>query len=250
MNGQHIDLPYQIPSREFDTRSASLPPSTFDAIGDDATIGVAGFDPGSDESAAGVTLTMDGFSAAYAKLRKSCEESARDAIAAAPWASPVAVPYTLAAKSPDGQSPAVSQNTPAGSAPPTPGETVRSAANATGSPAQADPMKPGCTLQIADAPQHMTGRVTGFVSGDQALAGTRAAEAQLGAKISPAYLSLKRVKVEAYPQSGDWTTLAAIPEHIAVKIGDLVDLSSRYRDPALPCNFIPWTINRPVDHAG
>jgi hypothetical protein len=39
-----------------------------------------------------VTLTMDGFSDAYAKLRKSCDEPPANAIAAAPPAKPVAVP--------------------------------------------------------------------------------------------------------------------------------------------------------------
>jgi hypothetical protein len=28
----------------------------------------------------------------------------------------------------------------------------------------------------------------------------------------------------------------------------MVELASRYRDRALPCHFVPWTINRLVDH--
>jgi hypothetical protein len=43
--------------------------------------------------------------------------------------------------------------------------------------------------------------------------------------------------------------MAAVPEHMSVKIGDTVELNSRYRDPTLPCHFIPWTINRLVDGA-
>jgi hypothetical protein len=42
-------------------------------------------------------------------------------------------------------------------------------------------MKQSCTLQIADAPQHMTGRVTGFPSGEEVSAATKAVEAALGA---------------------------------------------------------------------
>jgi hypothetical protein len=42
--------------------------------------------------------------------------------------------------------------------------------------------------------------------------------------------------------------MAAIPEHTAVKMGDLVELNSRHRDQSLPCHFIPWTINRRVNH--
>ena len=89
--------------------------------------------------------------------------------------------------------------------------------------------------------------MTGVVSEGQALAATRAVEAQLGAPISPAYLSLQRVTV-ADPQS-NFRTMAAIPKEMSVQMGDLVELSSRYRDPSLPCHFIPWTINRLVDHA-
>jgi hypothetical protein len=61
-------------------------------------------------------------------------------------------------------------------------------------------------------------------------------------------VSLRRATVEDYPP-GNFRTMAAIPEQMTVQIGDLVELSSRYRDAALPCHFIPWTINRLVDHA-
>ena len=88
-------------------------------------------------------------------------------------------------------------------------------------------------------------RVTGFLSAERALAATRTAEAQLGAKISPAYLSLPRVSIEN-PQR-NLTSIAAVPEQMTVKIGDVVEVGTRYRDPSLPCSFIPWIINRHVD---
>jgi hypothetical protein len=91
-------------------------------------------------------------------------------------------------------------------------------------------------------------RVTSFVSPEQALAATQAVEAQLGAKISPSYLSLPHVAAEGYPNSS-FKTLAAIPQQMTVKIGDVVELNARYRDAGLPCHFIPWTINRLVDAA-
>ncbi len=75
-------------------------------------------------------------------------------------------------------------------------------------------------------------------------------EAQLGAKVSPDYFSLTRVMVEIEPAekgATDRTTMAAIPESLAVKIGDLVELDGRHRDQSLPCHFIPWTINRLID---
>jgi hypothetical protein len=113
---------------------------------------------------------------------------------------------------------------------------------------QADLTQQSCTAQLPGAPDHVTGRVTQFVPAEQVLSATRAVEAQVGAKISPAYLPLRRAGIEG--QNGSFSTMAAIPEYMTVKIGDLVELNSRYRDASLPCHFIPWTINRLVDRAG
>jgi hypothetical protein len=103
-----------------------------------------------------------------------------------------------------------------------------------------------CAAPMADAPTHLIVRVTGVVPGEQASAATRTVEAQLGAKISPAYVSLPRVAIEGYPDT-NIKSMAAVPERMTVKIGDLVEVNTRYRDASLPCHFIPWVINRPVD---
>jgi hypothetical protein len=102
-----------------------------------------------------------------------------------------------------------------------------------------------CALQIPGTPQRLTGRVTGFVSEERALAATRAVEAQTGAQISPTYQSLRRVAVE----DGSFKTMAAVPDGLTVQVGDLVELNGRYRDPSAACHFIPWTINRLVGRA-
>ena len=68
----------------------------------------------------------------------------------------------------------------------------------------------------------------------------------MGAKISPAYVPLPRVAIEGYPDT-NIKSMAAVPERMTVKIGDLVEVNTRYRDASLPCHFIPWVINRPVD---
>ncbi|HEY2534512.1 MAG TPA: retropepsin-like aspartic protease [Xanthobacteraceae bacterium] len=107
---------------------------------------------------------------------------------------------------------------------------------------QQQQVQQSCTASIATAAQHFTGLVTGFLTDEQVLAVTRSVEAQLGAKLNPAYLRLKHVWVSW--QNGSSMTMAAVPEHMSVKIGDSVELNSRYRDPSLPCHFIPWTINR------
>jgi hypothetical protein len=101
-----------------------------------------------------------------------------------------------------------------------------------------------CALQIPGTPQRRTGRVTGLVSEDQALAATKAVETQTGAQISPAYQSLQRVTVE----DGSFKTMAAVPSELTVQVGDLVEVNTRYRDPGLACHFIPWTVTRLVGH--
>jgi hypothetical protein len=105
-------------------------------------------------------------------------------------------------------------------------------------------------LKISDTPKHATGRVTKFISDEQALGATKTVERQLGAQISPAYLSLRRVRVESNGEDDDWATMAAIPTGLDVKIGDSVELNKRYRDPTMPCHFIPWTINRRISDPG
>jgi hypothetical protein len=130
-------------------------------------------------------------------------------------------------------------------------EVVGNIGPPSGSPAQSEPSQQNCPLQIPNAPQHLMGRVASFVPVDRVLAATKEVENQIGAKISPAYLHLKRAWVSIAPQNGtSWSTFGAIPEYMTVNIGDSVELNSRYRDPSLPCHFIPWTINRVVGQAG
>jgi hypothetical protein len=143
------------------------------------------------------------------------------------------------------QAPAISQNAPAA---PIPLRPQPAASNAAGSPTQAEPTQRRCALEIANMPLYSTGRVTGFLSEEEALVRTKAVEARLRAQVSPGYLSLRHVTVKEYPQGG-FTTMAAIPEQMVVQIGDVVELNGRYRDPSLPCHFIPWTITRLPGHA-
>jgi len=120
-----------------------------------------------------------------------------------------------------------------------------------GSSAPAQPPPQACSLRADRAPQHFTARAFVFVSAEQALAATRGVEAQIGGKVSPGYLSLNHVGLEYYLPTGNRaTTMAALPPNMTVRIGDWVEVTSRYRDPSLPCNFIPWTINRILNHAG
>ncbi len=253
VNGRRVDLPQQIASQGFYMRAATLTVSTFDALDDNATLELPAGDPaGSGGSAGGMTLNMQGFAVAYAKLRKHCDEPTRDVIAAAvpakqiPYLSPEspALQYQWAAQ------PRTEFPNPPAAAPVARSTAAQPVSNAE-PPSRSEPVRQGCHLEIAAEPQHLRGRVTGFLSGDEALIRTRRMEAQLGAKVSPDYFSLTRVMVEIDPadkdRSSDRTTMAAIPEAMAVKVGDLVELDGRRRDQSLPCHFIPWTINRLIE---
>lgn len=99
-----------------------------------------------------------------------------------------------------------------------------------------------CKLSISTTPTHAVARVTGFVAEDEALAIKSEVEARVGAKESPKYATQRRVWTTGLHSS--FTTTAAVPDGMAPKIGDVVELNSRYRDPSLPCSFVPWTINR------
>jgi hypothetical protein len=273
LSGQRLDLSNTYTAKDIDFRSASVPAGRFDAVDDNATIGLSNEPARPDASA---TLNMRGFSVAYAKLRNSCDERARNTMAAAspPFVSPamappampvpyfgVGVPGALTSPAVQGWPGAQNRGAAPPAAQPVP---ARSASRAADSPTQSEPVpsepepsepvpsepvQEACNLHIADEPQHLTGRVTGLLSGEEVMTRTQRVEAELGGQVSPAYVSLKRVRVERYPPAGNWSTMAAIPEHMAVKIGDLVELNGRHQDESLRCHFIPWTINRVVGHA-
>jgi hypothetical protein len=254
LNGNRVDLRDQIPSAEFDIHSARLSASAFEAAGDDTTIELSAADLDRNPTSGGMALDMAGFSAAFAKLRKSCDDSVPNLVATtlpanAPF--PYLDPKSLGTLSAPASWPGP-KNPPAAPFAVAPAAIQpiprAAAANAAPPPPPSPPVQPVCGLRISDVPQHTMGRVTGFLSGDEALTRTRRVEAELGARINPDYFALKRAIVERYPD-GNGSTMAAIPEDMDVKIGDLVELASRYRDQALPCHFVPWTIDRLVDHA-
>ena len=79
-NGQRVILRYQIPWRQFDVYSTSLPADVFDFVSRGANIKVSGINQArNDGSAVSVTLNMDGFLDVSVRLRTSCDESARNA---------------------------------------------------------------------------------------------------------------------------------------------------------------------------
>jgi hypothetical protein len=77
VNGLRMDLPYGT-SAAIETRTIPLLANVVDSADDNGAIEVFGFDPGrNNEPQSPITLDMKGFSAAYAKLRKACDDSSR-----------------------------------------------------------------------------------------------------------------------------------------------------------------------------
>jgi hypothetical protein len=75
MNGLRIDLPHAVRSGKFEIRTTTVLPDAVDSADDKGAIEISGFDRGKgDEPQPRMTLNMAGFSVAYAKLRKVCDE--------------------------------------------------------------------------------------------------------------------------------------------------------------------------------
>lgn len=123
------------------------------------------------------------------------------------------------------------------------GDGSKAASNATQSEQR-------CNAQNPPGPQIYRGLVAGFLTDQQVMDITKAMEVKTASKVNPAYLPLRHVIVNGDRQSPGLRTMAAIPAQISVKPGDAVELSSRYRDPILPCHFIPWTVTRLINGGG
>ncbi len=225
LNERQIPFAWVINEKLY-VRSAMISADVMDGVAA-ATIVLPGSEFGREQGPAGdIALTTTGFSAQYATLHDACvqPQSAARPASQNPGLSPVTLPQPAL---PPAMWPAPQPVIP---------------------PPQGGPTQQSCSARVPAAPQHVTGRVTGFATEQQALATTHIVEAQVGAKESPAYLPLRRAVVKASWQNQNLQTMAAIPEHMSVKIGDTVKLDSRHRDPSLPCNFIPWTISQISEH--
>jgi hypothetical protein len=72
VNGSRIDLPYATPGETIEMRTTVVWPDAIDSADDKGAIEISGFGP---EPQRRIILNMVGFSAAYAKLRRACDES-------------------------------------------------------------------------------------------------------------------------------------------------------------------------------
>jgi hypothetical protein len=106
VNGTPIDLPYtgQAQAGKIELRTTALWPDAIATAGDDAAVEISGFDrtvadgrlpdraTSDGQAQAPVALNMAGFSAAYAKLRKACDEPASTGNACGAEMSPRCMP--------------------------------------------------------------------------------------------------------------------------------------------------------------
>jgi hypothetical protein len=232
-SGRRIDLLVQISSPGYDLRTSSLTAAEVALLsGAEATLQLPGTDlVRADDAKGSMFLDMSGFPDGFAKLRTSCSGVAGDAKSTVAHST---VPKVASSPTPSpgpGASPALETHLDA--APLAEPAVARSSAS------------PACGGKIPSEPQHVTGRVTAFLSDEDAQERTRMVEISLGLKSSAAYASLPRVNVVR--SDGRGSTMASIPENMTVKLGDMVELNSRRWDQNIPCAFIPWTINRLID---
>jgi hypothetical protein len=108
VNGMRFDLPdpSQAQAGKIEIRTTALSPDAIASAGDGAAVEISGFDGaavgGSPDGASGdgqlqdrIVLNMAGFSAAYVKLRKACNETASAANACGAEMSPRCMPEAL-----------------------------------------------------------------------------------------------------------------------------------------------------------
>jgi hypothetical protein len=93
-----------------------------------------------------------------------------------------------------------------------------------------------CRLSLSGAPGETSqGVVVGVESRATSLARIPHAEAMLGGAIDPAYVNNTRFTVSL----GNSTQVFIAPASIATHIGDRVLTQGPYRNPNLPCNYVP-----------
>ena len=90
----------------------------------------------------------------------------------------------------------------------------------------------------------------GFLSPERAAALLAQTEAQMGAKINPAFIANRRAMVGVRGLEGSRRVVALVPAVMAIKQGDHVAFTGGHRDATLPCNYVPNLISGPAPTSG
>jgi len=103
-----------------------------------------------------------------------------------------------------------------------------------------------CGLGPDSAERLAVGTIVRFISPEAARGIIMKTQARTGGTISPAYEHQQRVLVQVEPRSGNSNPTVVVPDQLNVAIGDVVQFSTGHRDLALPCGYIPNTIDKIV----
>ena len=90
------------------------------------------------------------------------------------------------------------------------------------------------------------GTVVGFMSASQAASLLARTQASVGASINPAFLHNARAVIGVPDAHSGRKAIALVPAGLTVKPGDRVTYAGGFRDPSLPCNYVPPLISGPI----
>ena len=72
-------------------------------------------------------------------------------------------------------------------------------------------------------------------------------QAQLHAQLNPAYVNNLRAVIT--PEGTELRFIALVPASMTVKTGDVVEFNGGYKDPSLPCAYVPNLVSRIIGAA-
>ncbi len=113
-------------------------------------------------------------------------------------------------------------------------------------PPLAAPQAASCSLIAPLDGQRFVGKAQGPVDDLSVRRAVANVELSANGKMSPEYVGKPRELIVIPWGTGSLRTFAVLPAGVAVFPGDTVEVVGRHRDPAKPCNFIPWTLTRVV----
>lgn len=112
-----------------------------------------------------------------------------------------------------------------------------------GAQAQADSSPPfACSLAVG-LQQTLTGMVIRYYTKEEAANALARTQALLGGAINPAYIHQRRVYLFVEGLHGARLAGAVLPDHLKVKLGDMVTFDTARRDEA-SCTYVPAFITR------
>ena len=107
-----------------------------------------------------------------------------------------------------------------------------------------------CAAILPPAPTTLRFQMVRPVGAEEAEAAVGMVERSIGARISPDFDKQRRVLLGDLTSGSGFSTTAVLPPGLTLSPGDIVEATSRYRDPNHDCSFIPWIVVRIIERAG